>query len=164
MSRFMTILNTNRTTMKSLRKLKTIPVLLFFSISILSQSCDKSKDQQLMKEFQLQTEKWKQAYNSLNAQNLVALYSEDAQYISSHVAGLVEYGRNDLITNFQNGMNMGGKIDSVEILRMDVSGNLATLLCKYQATNAGVTVIGRNLLVLKKIKGKWLITIHMTVV
>ena len=107
-----------------------------------------------MKEFQLQTEKWKQAYNSLNAQNLVALYSEDAQYISSHVAGLVEYGRNNLITNFQNGMNMGGKIDSVEILRMDVSGNLATLLCKYQATNAGVTAIGRNLLVLKKIKGK----------
>jgi ketosteroid isomerase-like protein len=150
--------------MKSLRKLKTIPVLLFFSIFILSQSCDKSKDQQLMKEFQLQTEKWKQAYNSLNAQNLIALYSEDAQYISSHVAGLVENGRNDLITNFQNGMNMGGKIDSVEILRMDVSGNLATLLCKYQATNAGVTVIGRNLLVLKKIKGKWLITIHMTVV
>ncbi len=150
--------------MKSLRKLKTIPVLLFFSISILSQSCDNSKNQQLMKEFQLQTEKWKQAYNSLNAQNLITLYSEDAQYISSHVAGLVEYGRNDLITNFQNGMNMGGKIDLVEILRMDVSGNLATLLCKYQATNAGVTVIGRNLLVLKKIKGKWLITIHMTVV
>jgi ketosteroid isomerase-like protein len=150
--------------MKSLRKLKTILVLLFFSIVILSQSCDNSKDQQLMKEFRLQTEKWKQAYNSLNAQNLINLYSEDAQYISSHVAGLVENGRNDLITNFQNGMNMGGKIDSVEILRMDVSGNLATLLCKYQATNAGVTVIGRNLLILKKIKGKWLITIHMTVV
>ena len=150
--------------MKSLRKLKTIHVLLFFSIIILSQSCDNSKNQQLMKEFQLQTEEWKQAYNSLNAQNLITLYSEDAQYISSHVAGLVENGRNDLIANFQNGMNMGGKIDSVEILRMDVSGNLATLLCKYQATNAGVTVIGRNLLVLKKIKGKWLINIHMTVV
>jgi ketosteroid isomerase-like protein len=150
--------------MKSLIKLKTIFVLLFFSIIILSQSCDNSKNQQLMKEFQLQTEKWKQAYNSLNSQNLIPLYSEDAQYISSHVEGLVENGRNDLITNFQNGMNMGGKIDSVEILRMEVSGNLATLLCKYQATNAGVTVIGRNLLVMKKIKGKWFITIHMTVV
>jgi len=41
---------------------------------------------------------------------------------------------------------------------MDVSGNLATLLCKYQATKrCGVTVIGRNLLVLKKIKGNGLL-------
>ena len=47
---------------------------------------------------------------------------------------------------------------------MNYSCNMATLLCKYQATNSGVTVTGRNLLVMKKINGKWLIAVHMTVV
>jgi len=61
-------------------------------------------------------------------------------------------------------MSGGGHIDSIEILSMNVSCELATLLCKYQATNSGQTVVGRNLLVLKKIEGKWLIVLHMTVV
>jgi hypothetical protein len=52
----------------------------------------------------------------------------------------------------------------VEILSMNVSCDLATLLCRYQATNSGVTVTGRNLLILKKIDDQWLIIIHMTVV
>ena len=132
--------------------------------SLLAQSTEKIDTLQLKKEFQLQTEKWREAYNSKNAQNLVPLYTEDAQYISSHVSGLVASGRDKLIANFQNGMNMAGHIDSVEIIRMDISCDLATLLCKYQATNAGVTVTGRNLLVLKKTDGIWIIAIHMTVV
>ncbi len=61
-------------------------------------------------------------------------------------------------------MNMGGHIDFIEILKMNVSGDIATLFCKYQATNNGVTVVGRNLLVMKKIDGSWLIKLHMTVV
>ncbi|MRR23253.1 DUF4440 domain-containing protein [bacterium] len=114
--------------------------------------------------FSARTEQWKEAYNSRDAANLVPLYTPDAQYISSHVSGLVAKGREKLIANFQNGMNMGGHIDLVEIIRMDVSGELATLLCKYQATNSGVTVTGRNLLILKKVGGEWLIVLHMTVV
>jgi ketosteroid isomerase-like protein len=118
----------------------------------------------LKKEFQEQTQKWKDAYNSKDARNLVPLYSEDAQYVSSHVSGLVVQGRDKLIANFQNGMNQGGHIDSIEILTMNISCDLATLLCKYQATNNGETVIGRNLLILKKINKQWLIVLHMTVV
>lgn len=114
--------------------------------------------------FSARTEQWKEAYNSKDAANLVPLYTPDAQYISSHVSGLVANGREKLIANFQNGMKMGGHIDLVEIIRMDVSCGLATLLCKYQATNSGVTVTGRNLLILKKVGGEWLIVLHMTVV
>jgi hypothetical protein len=47
---------------------------------------------------------------------------------------------------------------------MNVSCDMATLLCKYTATNSGVAVVGRNLLVMKKISGTWVISIHMTVV
>jgi len=115
-------------------------------------------------EFQQQTDEWKNAYNSGDAQNLVLLYAEDATYVSSHVAGLEALGRDKLIANFQNGISGGGRIDFIKILSSEISDDLATLYCQYQATNSGVTVQGRNLLVLRKMDGKWLIVLHMTVV
>jgi len=147
-------------------KSKIIGIVTFFifSVSLSGQAMDNPDQDELKKQFQNRTEEWKNAYNSKDAQNLVAHYSADAQYISSHVNGLVADGRDKLIANFQNGMNMGGHIDSVEILTMNVSCDLATLLCKYTATNNGVTVVGRNLLVMKKISGTWVISLHMTVV
>ncbi|TFG96967.1 MAG: DUF4440 domain-containing protein [Calditrichales bacterium] len=107
---------------------------------------------------------WMNAYNGGDADKLIPLYAEDADYISSHVQGLVAKGRNRLIENFRNGMKMGGHIDKIEILSVNYACDLATLLCKYEATNNGQKAIGRNLLVLKKSKNKWLIIIHMTVV
>jgi len=144
---------------------KKVPgmLLLLFATSIGAQN--KIRDSlQLIDHFKNTTLQWKNAYNSMNAENLIAFYSIDAQYISSHVTGLVADGRDKLIANFQNGMAGGGHIDSIEIIKADISYDLATLLCKYQATNSGVTVSGRNLLVLKKINGTWLIILHMTVV
>lgn len=120
--------------------------------------------ERLLREFQRQTEQWRQAYNSGDAQDLAPFYSEGARYISSHVDGLEANGRDAVIANFQKGMSMGGHIDSIEVLTMEISDGLATLLCQYQATNSGETVVGRNLLVLKKINGAWLIILHMTVV
>jgi ketosteroid isomerase-like protein len=150
--------------MKPFKIFQNIVIALFISSSLLGQSTKNTDTLMLKKEFQEQTQKWKDAYNSKDARNLVPLYSEDAQYVSSHVSGLVAQGRDKLIANFQNGMNQGGHIDSIEILTMNISCDLATLLCKYQATNNGETVIGRNLLILKKINKQWLIVLHMTVV
>lgn len=121
-------------------------------------------DEQLLQVFQQHTQLWKEAYNSGDAKNLIPLYTEEASYISSHVEGLEANGRDRLIANFQQGINMGGHIDSVEILSMNVSCDMATLFCKYKANNNGSIAIGRNLLVLKKMDGKWLIVLHMTVV
>ena len=78
--------------------------------------------------------------------------------------GLEAVGRDRVIAYFQAGISGGGHIDRIEILTMNVSKNMASLYCSYQATNSGVTVTGRNLLVLQKEHGKWLIAIHMTVV
>lgn len=118
----------------------------------------------LISDFSIQTNKWIEAYNSMDANNLIPLYTEDAVYISGHVSGLELNGRKDVITNFQNGINGGGHIDKIEILSINLSCDIATLLCKYQATNSGVKFTGRNLLVMKRINGKWLIAVHMTVV
>ena len=121
-------------------------------------------DSKQFKQFQQNVEKWKDAYNSGDAQNLVPLYTEDATYSSSHVPGLEALGRDKLIANFQKGITMGGHIDKVKILTANVSKDMASLYCLYQATNSGVTVSGRNLLVLRKVKGEWIIFSHMTVV
>jgi len=159
-----TYTSTNQEHMKNLKLLSAFLFVLSLVNNILAQPKENPNSRDLLVAFQKQTDKWKEAYNSGNAQNLVPLYSEDAKYISSHVSGLEAIGRDKLIANFQNGMSMGGHIDSVEILSMNISCELATLLCKYQATNNGQTVAGRNLLVLRKTKGMWLIVVHITVV
>jgi ketosteroid isomerase-like protein len=122
------------------------------------------KPDSMLMVFNTAVRNWQQAYNSGDAQNLVPLYTEDAEYISSHVNGLVAKSRERLIANFQNGMSAGGHLDSIEILSMSVSCDLATLVCKYEATNSGQKAIGRNLLVLVRSNGRWLIKTHMTVV
>jgi len=114
--------------------------------------------------FEKNVEKWKEAYNSGDAKNLEPLYSADATYTSSHVPGLEAIGRDKVIANFQVGISGGGHIDKIEILTANISGKIASLYCIYQATNSGVTVTGRNLLVLRKVRGEWLIFHHMTVV
>lgn len=149
--------------------MKSISILaMFFFTTLLMFAQEKEKPavgrDSLLADFQSYVQDWITAYNGGDAGKLIPLYAEDAEYISSHVDGLVAKGRDRLIENFQNGMNMGGHIDSVEILSMNVSCDLATLLCKYEATNSGQKAMGRNLLVLKKINGAWLIVTHLTVV
>lgn len=151
--------------MKTIKSLLILVIIyVATAVSLFAQSGNDTTMTTLLHDFQLSTEKWRSAYNSKDAKNLIPLYTVDADYISSHVAGLEANGRDRLIAYFQNGMNMGGHIDFIEILKMNVSGDIATLFCKYQATNNGVTVVGRNLLVMKKIDGSWLIKLHMTVV
>lgn len=148
-------------------KTKVSPNCLFIAFTLIFSSAAKQPEPDnlmLKKIFEMKMNQWSKAYNSDDAQNLVPLYSEDAIYTSSHVTGLEAIGREKLITNFQNGINDGGHIDKIEILKMDVSGEMAYLFCKYVATNSGITVSGRNLLVLKKIENQWIIVIHMTVV
>jgi ketosteroid isomerase-like protein len=153
-----------RKVMKTAKILILFIALSFYGIQVQAQTAHESIPDNLLSEFQKKTLLWQQAYNSGDAQNLAPLYAEDARYISAHVPGLEANGRDKLIANFQNGITGGGHIDSLEILEADTSGHMATLLCKYVATNSGETVSGRNLLVLKNVNGKWLILLHMTVV
>jgi ketosteroid isomerase-like protein len=118
----------------------------------------------LQDQFKVLAQRWLQAYNSNDSTTLASLYTTDAQYISPHVNGLVAQGRDRLIANFRNGIRMGGHIDSLSILEIQTSCDLATLLCKYEATNSGQKAVGRNMLVLKRIGSQWVIVLHMTVV
>jgi len=144
-----------------------VSLFLFFTCFAIAQekvSPQFSSQDSTHAEFRLVAEQWRLAYNGMDAAKLAPFYAEDAQYISSHVAGLVASGRDRLIANFQKGMSGGGHLDTLEVLSVNVSCELASVLCKYDATNSGQKMSGRNLLILKKISGKWLIVLHMTVV
>jgi ketosteroid isomerase-like protein len=118
----------------------------------------------LIERFNTLAQLWRKAYNAGDSTTLSVMYTPDAQYISGHVQGLVANGRDRVIANFQNGVRLGGHIDSVSVLSVHASCDLATLLCRYEATNSGQKAVGRNLLVVKKIGNTWLIVLHMTVV
>jgi ketosteroid isomerase-like protein len=139
-------------------------LMLLSSIALCQQRTEVLAKDSLQTEFGHIAEQWFAAYNGTDAKQLEPLYAEDAQYISGHVPGLVASGRDSLIANFQKGMNMGGHLDGLDVLSINKSCDLATILCRYNATNSGQKVSGRTLLVLKKINGLWLIVIHMTVV
>ena len=115
-------------------------------------------------EFLRLADEWKNAYNAGDAMRLGSMYSDDAEYVSPHVAGLVIRGREGIQANFSRGMHSGGHIDSVTILSSRVSGDMAYLVCRYDATNSGQKVNGRNVLIAKKVDGRWLIVVHASVV
>jgi len=106
-------------------------------------------------------EDWKAAYNAKDAAAVASLYAPDAYYVSAHV---VAHGRAEIQAYFQRGIDAGGHIDEIRILASSQSGELAYTVGTYQATNAGQTVRGRNVVVVRKIDARWLMVAHEAVV
>jgi len=106
-------------------------------------------------------EAWMNAYNSGDAAKTAALYADDGYYLSAHI---LAHGRAAIEAYWKRGIAAGGHIDLIKPLKVFASGELGYCAGVYQATNAGVTVDGRILLVFRKMDGKWLIAAHETVV
>ena len=106
-------------------------------------------------------EDWRSAYNRGDAAGVASLYSEDGYYLSAHI---LAHGRGAIEAYWRRGIAAGGHVDFIKPLTVFASGDLGYSAGTYQATNAGVTVDGRVLLVFRKIDGKWLIAAHETVV
>ncbi len=106
-------------------------------------------------------EEWVRLYNNGNASAVAELYTEDGYYLSAHI---LANGRQAIQSYWERGIRAGGHIDFIRPLTVYHSGDLAYCAGIYEATNAGVTVDGRILIVLKKINGEWKIAAHETVV
>jgi uncharacterized protein (TIGR02246 family) len=106
-------------------------------------------------------ENWKDAYNGGDAAKVASLYTDDGYYLSAHV---LAHGRAAIEAYWRRGIAAGGHIDFIKPLTVFASGALGYTAGTYQATNAGVTVDGRVLLVFKRVNGRWLIAAHETVV
>jgi hypothetical protein len=106
-------------------------------------------------------EKWKTSYNAGNPDKVAELYTEDSYYLSAHI---IAKGREEIKAYWSRGIKAGGHIDMIKPIAVFRSGNLGYSVGTYQATNAGITVDGRILIVVKKVGGKWLMAAHETVV
>jgi ketosteroid isomerase-like protein len=113
------------------------------------------------RELRAVAEAWRAHYNAKDAAAVAALYAEDGYYVSAHV---VAHGRAEIRAYFQRGIDAGGHIDSIELLASGHSGELSYWVGTYEATNAGQKVRGRNVVVARKVGGKWLMVAHETVV
>ena len=107
------------------------------------------------------SEDWIRAYNAGDAQKVASLYTKDAHYLSAHV---LAQGREAIQAYFERGIKAGGHLDFIKPINIFIAGDVAYCPGVYQATNAGVTVDGRILIVLRKIDGRWLMAAHETVV
>jgi uncharacterized protein (TIGR02246 family) len=104
---------------------------------------------------------WIRFYNAGDAAKVAALYTEDGYYLSAHI---LAHGRQAIQAYWERGIKAGGHIDFIKPLTLYYTGDLAYCAGTYQATNAGVTVDGRILIVLRKVNGKWLMAAQETVV
>ena len=119
--------------------------------------CGAVKDDTALREI---PETWKENYNAGNAAGVAALYAPDAVYLTQHyVAGIVS-GRAAIQAYVQRGVDTGYKVDGIEVLRTDCSGDMAYVVDRYTATNAGHPAMGVNLVVLRKSDGTWRIVAH----
>ncbi|MBL8291030.1 MAG: nuclear transport factor 2 family protein [Bryobacterales bacterium] len=110
------------------------------------------------------SERWKAGYNQGVASEIGALYAPDAYYLTQHFADGILRGRSRIQAYFQRGIDARFQIDTIHILSIDCSGDLAYTVGRYESTNAGVKARGVNLLVLRKTGGKWLIVAHESAV
>ncbi len=115
-------------------------------------------------EFLRLANEWKDAYNAQDGARLGALYTPDADYVSPHVVGIVAHGRENIRKNFERGMKGGGHIDAIEILSCSMSCDMACVVARYDATNSGQKVNGRNVIILRNIGGRWLFATHASIV
>ena len=105
-------------------------------------------------------ETWIARYNAGDAAGVAALYTDDGYYASAHV---LAHGRPEIERYWSRGIAAGGHVDFIRPIEVYVEGSLGYLLGKYQATNAGVTVDGRIVIVAKRKEGRWQIAVHETV-
>ncbi|MDT8068254.1 MAG: DUF4440 domain-containing protein [Terriglobia bacterium] len=107
---------------------------------------------------------WKDGYNSGNPDAVAALYAEDATYLTQHFATGIVHGRPAIKAYVKRGTDAKYKIESLKVLASSCSQEFAYAITRYDSMNAGQSVFGVNLVIIRKIKGKWLIVAHESAV
>lgn len=103
---------------------------------------------------------WKADYNSGDAAAVASLYAENADYLTQHFITGIIHGRAAIQAYVQVGVDAHYHIDSIQIISMACSGEIAYTVGRYESTNAGQKAMGVNLVVLRKITGRWFIVAH----
>lgn len=122
-----------------------------------SMHCSDPTDQTAIRDI---AELWKDGYNNGNAERVAALYMEDAYYLTQHfITGIIR-GRAAMTAYVQRGGDARYRIDSIQTLPLNCSDGFAYAITRYASTNGEQKAFGVNLVVLRKIDGKWYIAAH----
>lgn len=126
---------------------------ILISLPVKAQEKDKEAILKIIQE-------WRDGYNNDNASEVAGLYTEDAYYLTQHyVAGII-HGRKTIQAYVQIGTDAKYYIDSIRPLYINIDGNFAYVITRYESTNGGQKAFGVNLVVLKKIGNRWFIAAH----
>jgi uncharacterized protein (TIGR02246 family) len=107
---------------------------------------------------------WKDSYNAGDAARVAALYSDDAYYLTQHYVDGIVHPRSLIQAYVQHGVDALYHVDSIETLSTVCSGDLAYAITRYHSTNGDQKAMGVNLVVMRKIDGKWRIVAHESAV
>lgn len=103
---------------------------------------------------------WKDRYNNGDASGVASLYAGNADYLTQHYITGIIHGRAAIQAYVQRGVDAHYHIDSIQVISMACSGGFAYTVGRYESTNAGQRATGVNLVVVRKLKGRWLIVAH----
>lgn len=103
---------------------------------------------------------WKTGYNNADPDKVAALYTEDATYLTQHFVTGIVHGRLAIRAYVKKGTDAKYKIDKIDLLASDCSGDFSYGITRYESTNGGQKAYGVNVVVLKKLNGKWMIVAH----
>lgn len=110
------------------------------------------------------SETWRDGYNRGDAAKVAALYAPDAYYLTQHFVTGIVHPREKIQAYVQRGADARYHLDSIEILKLECSGDFAYSVGRYESTNAGQKAFGVNIVVLRKIAAEWLIVAHESAV
>lgn len=105
-------------------------------------------------------EDWRKGYNAGDAAKVAGLYAVDAYYLTQHFVSGILHGREEMKAYVQRGIDAKYRIDSIEVITASCSADLAYTVGRYLATNGGEKAMGVNLVVLRRVAGKWMIVAH----
>jgi uncharacterized protein (TIGR02246 family) len=154
-------------------RMSFFPALLLSSVLVLAQNqpavpaasgtrrCSTAADDEALRQV---SRDWKESYNNGDAAKVAALYSDDAYYLTQHFATGILHGRAAMQAYVQRGVDAHYRVDAIDVVMTECHGDFAYTVTRYESTNAGQKAFGVNLVVLRKIRGKWLIVAHESAV
>ena len=109
-------------------------------------------------------QEWKEGYNSENPKAVAALYAGDATYLTQHFATGIVHGRRAIEAYIKVGTDAKYRIDSLRVLASGCSREFAYAITRYESTNGDKRAFSVNLVLIRKMEGKWLIVAHESAV
>jgi ketosteroid isomerase-like protein len=106
---------------------------------------------------------WKDGYNNGNAAKVAALYTEDAYYLTQHFV-TASCTAAPPCRPTCSAASTPTITSTIEVVMTECHGDFAYTVTRYESTNAGQKAFGVNLVVLRKVRGKWLIVAHESAV